>query len=161
MQQHRENYVGTIAEDTCLPVLAKAARNMALSLTCHRSSKSNAITGRQLYSCNKGMSQLYFGFLLVGKFWVCQAFLLLKGSARIELNVHSFDLKIQTLKMKCNAVDMHLMMFIKAEEILGCGFFWGDSFHGKLMLKILVCLVMDITLLLLCPSACNWLPNSY
>lgn len=101
------------------------------------------------------MSQLYFGFLLVNRFGVCQAFLLLKGSARLELNVHSFDLKIWTLKMKCNAVDMHFMRFSKAEEILCEVFLRWMGFCGKLMLKTLVCLVMDIVFLLLCPSAYN------
>lgn len=86
-------------------------------------------------------------------FGVARLFFLLKGATRIELDVHSFDLKIQTLKMKCNAVNMHLMRFSKAEEMQLWGFFEVDIFCGKLMLKTLVCLAMDIVLLLLCPSA--------
>lgn len=165
MQQHRGNDAGTVPEDTCLHVPAEAAEPVALSSTCRHCSKSPntqwAITGRELYSCKKGMSQLYFGFLLVHRFWVWHAFLLLKGSARIELNVHSFDLKIWTLKIKCNAVGMHFMRFSKAKEIVGWVFLRWMVFCGKLMLKTLVCLAMDIVLLLLCPSAYNWLPNSY
>jgi len=80
VQQHRANGVGTITEDTCLHVAAEAAEHVALFLTCHRSRKSpdtqSAVTGGELYSCKMGISQLYFVFLLVSRFWVCQAFLL-------------------------------------------------------------------------------------
>lgn len=91
--------------------------------------------------------------MLIPRLWVCQAFLLLKGSARTDLNVHSSGLKIPTLKMQYNAVDVHFMRFSKAEEMLvGCSF-EADGGFGMLMSKTPVCLAMDIVLLLLCPSA--------
>lgn len=127
MQQHGENDAGSITEGTSPPVPAEAAKHVALSKSCHRSSKSSdtrsTIAGRELCSCKNGKSHLYFGFLLVNTVWVCQAYLFLEGSARTELNVLSSDLKIRTLTMKCNRVDMHLIRFSKAEEIRGWGVF--------------------------------------
>lgn len=49
---------------------------------------------------------------------------------------------------------MLFMRFNKAEDIL-LVLSMDDVFCGKLMLKTLVCLAMDIALLLLCPSAYN------
>lgn len=75
------------------------------------------LTQRELYISKKGLSQLYFDFLVINSSWICQTFLL-RVSTRIELNVHPFNLKIWMLKMECNAVDMHLKRFSKA-EVLG------------------------------------------
>lgn len=63
-------------------------------------------------------------------------------------------MKIVTLKIKTNAVDMLFMRFNKAEDIL-LVLSVDDGFCGKLMLITLVCLAIDIALLLLCPSAYN------
>lgn len=84
------------------------------------------LTKRELYICKKGSSQLYFGFLVIQSFWVCQTF---QSFSKNRVNVHPFNLEIWTLKMKCNTVDMHFIRFSKAEEILGG--FWGRWFFQK------------------------------
>lgn len=113
------------------------AEHVAPSLTCHHSSKSpntqSTITRKQWYNSKNGVSPLYFGSLLITRFWVCQAFLLLQGSARTELNVRSFDLKTQTLIMKLMQQTCTLWGLEKQKKHwLGClfevdGIFWNAN----------------------------------